>query len=381
MRSRLGRASRTRGTNGTDELTVASGLDLVFIGDSEVLVQFGTRSRPSELLRDSDLTGVLRRVLHPLRHGTAAREELLRQFHAAERAEAAQILDRLLELGILTSPSGSPVEQYLGFAVEDGRDLAEARVAVVGAGPLGARIAHSLMQHGVGYLRILDERLADDLWRAFLPLATIASVPDGTLAQDALRDMLVNAGDTEVETTEGGFGPAGVAAAVADIDFAVLATEQPHPRLAHLVNRACLQVETPWIAAGIDGNVGLVGPLFMPPETACYNDYETLARSTRPDPAMDRLYHRYLLGRGAGSFFPGTPAYAEIVSGFAVVGAVQQLLRGTSHALGRLVTIDFETMQVDVEDVLKLPRCPVCSVGRGADEPPFAPDGRPDLEG
>ncbi len=382
MKSRPYRTSAGRSPDGTDdELTVAHGLDLVFIGDSEVLVQFGTRSRPSELLRDSELTGVLRRVLYPLRNGTAAREALLRQFDVTERKEADTLLNGLIEMGIVTTPSRSPVDQYLGFSVEKDQHLADTRVAVIGAGPLGARIAHSLVQHGVGYIRLLDERAADGLWRAFLPLASMASPPDGQPAQVALRDMLLRVGNAEVETTEGGFGPDGVTTAVADVDLAVLAMEQPHPRLAHLVNRACLRADRPWIAAGIDGNVGLIGPLFMPPETACYNDYETLARSTRPDPAMDRAYHRYLLNRGTGSFFPGVPSYADIVSGFTVVGAVQQLLRGTSHSLGRLVSIDFEAMQIDVEDVLKLPRCPVCSAGRGADEPPFPPDERPDLEG
>jgi bacteriocin biosynthesis cyclodehydratase domain-containing protein len=364
-----------------DELTVAQGLDLLFIGDNEVLVQFGTRSRPSELLRDSELTGVLRRVLYPLKHGVAAREALLGQFDIAEREEAETLLNGLIEKGIVTTRSTSPVDQYLGFSVEQDRHLAEARVAVIGAGPLGARIAHSLVQHGVGYIRLLDERAADDLWRTFLPLATMVSPPDGQAAQEALRDLLLRVGIAEVSTTEGGFGPDGVTAAVADVDLAVLATEQPHPRLAHLVNRACLRADRPWLTAGIDGNVGLIGPLFLPPETACYNDFETLARSTRPDPAMDRAYHRYLLNRGTGSFFPGLPSYADVVSGFTVVGTVQQLLRGTSHLLARLVSIDFETMQVDVEDVLRLPRCPVCSEGRAAEQPPFPPAERPDLEG
>jgi bacteriocin biosynthesis cyclodehydratase domain-containing protein len=381
VKGRPNRTSAGASAAGTDDLTVAYGLDLVFIGDSEVLVQFGTRSRPSELLRDSELTGVLRRVLFPLRYEAVGREALLREFDATERKEADAILDRLIALGIVTTPSRSPVDQYLGFSVEKGQHLADARVAVIGAGPLGARIAYSLVQHGVGYIRLLDERVADGLWRTFLPLASMSTKTDDQPAQVALRDILRTVGNAEVETTAGGFESEGVTTAVAEIDLAVLATEQPHPRLAHLVNRACFRANKPWIAAGIDGNLGLIGPLFLPPETPCYNDYETLARSTRPDPAMDRTYHRYLLDRGTGSFFPGVPSYADIVGGFTTVGAVQQLLQGTSHLLARLVSIDFQNMQMNAEDVLKLPRCPVCGGGRVAVEPPYPPDARPDLEG
>ena len=43
-------------------LVAAGGLDLVFISDDELLIQFGIRSRPSELLRDADLTGILQKL-------------------------------------------------------------------------------------------------------------------------------------------------------------------------------------------------------------------------------------------------------------------------------------------------------------------------------
>ena len=127
------------------------------------------------------------------------------------------------------------------------------------------------------------------------------------------------------------------------------------------------------------GNIGLAGPLFVPPDTACYNDYEMLGRATTSNPAMDGLYHRFLLHRGSGSFFPGLPAYVDIVAGFGALAAVQYLIGGSSMAVARLIAIDFDEMRVDVEDVLKLPRCPVCGGGRVPAEPPFPPAARADL--
>jgi hypothetical protein len=46
-------------------------------------------------------------------------------------------------------------------------------------------------------------------------------------------------------------------------------------------------------------------------------------------------------------------------------------MRGTSHLLGRVMAIDFDGMRIDVEDVLKLPRCPVCAASRAPYRPPF----------
>jgi hypothetical protein len=66
------------------------------------------------------------------------------------------------------------------------------------------------------------------------------------------------------------------------------------------------------------------------------------------------------------------PVYAEIVAGYATLAVVHFLVRGASFALGRVLTLDFDRMLIDVEDVLKLPRCPVCGRERSAYQPAFS---------
>ena len=77
---------------------------------------------------------------------------------------------------------------------------------------------------------------------------------------------------------------------------------------------------------------------------------------------------------GVPPFLTGLPAYADIVAGNASVAAVHYLVRGTSHLLGRVMIIDFGGMRIDTEDVLRLPRCPVCASRRPPYRPPF-PEG------
>lgn len=351
---------------------VAEGLDLVVISDDEVLVQFGTRSHPSELLRDSDVTGILGKLIARLLGGPAKVSELLSELGAEQQAEAQILIESLLQCGFLTDIRTDPTEQYLSYTFSGKSRLTECSVSLIGNGPIGARVAHSLLQHGIRRLTLLDERKANSLWHSLFPTISEGGRADERPVQAILRDRLLAAGYSDVEALDRKLDAAGVESAVNQSDLTVVALEQPDLRLAHLVNRFCLRDRKPWLLAGIDGNLGLIGPLFLPLHTACYNDYRVLADAATPSPAMARKHRQHILGRAVGSFFPGLPAYAEIVAGYASLATIHFLLRDTCFALGRVLTIDFERMLIDVEDVLKLPRCPVCAAERSAYQPAFS---------
>ncbi len=353
-------------------LRISEGLDLILISDNEVLVQFGTRSYPSELLRDTDLTGILGRLTSRLLQGPVKLSDLLLGLRTEAQAEARILISDLLQSGILTDVQKSPVEQYLHYTFTGESRLAERSVSLLGTGPIGVRLAYSLLQHGIGRITLLDDRKADNLWYSFLPLGPNLSSPNGSPTHVILQDRLLAAGYTGVESLDVQLDTVGVEAAVTRSDFIILALEQPDLRLAHLVNRFCIRDRKPWLLTTIDGNFGLVGPLFLPVHTACYNDYRTLADAAIPSPEMARRYHQHFLQRGARSFFPGLPAYAEIVAGYASLAIVHFLVRNSSFALGRVLTMDFDRMLIDVEDVLKLPRCPVCGGEKSAFQAPFS---------
>jgi bacteriocin biosynthesis cyclodehydratase domain-containing protein len=309
------------------ELAVAAGIDLVLLSEDEVLVQFGSRSHPSELLRDADLTGLLGTLARRLLDGSVVLGELVAAVREQDRDEARKVVLDLLERGILTDVRRDPVEQYLRYTFDDAQHLERRAVSVLGSGALADRIASSLGEH--------------------------------PLAVDRLD------GDVDLESAQG---------AARTSDLLMLALDRPSPGLAHVVNRVCLQTRTPWLLATIDGSRGLTGPLFAPPNTACYNDYRTLVEATTPSAPMVRRYERWARANGRPRAFAGLPAYADIVAGFASLAAVHFLSRGTSFAIGRQLLVDFERMRIDVEDVLKLPRCPVCGPARSGYRPAFVPE-------
>jgi bacteriocin biosynthesis cyclodehydratase domain-containing protein len=309
------------------ELVVAAGIDLVLLSRDELLVQYGTRFRPSELFRDDELTGLLGTLVDSLRSGPVRVMSLVAAVAPQLREEARRVVADLVERGFLTDVGRDLVTQYLAYTFEGSRDAGEQPVTVIGAGPLGARIASSLASHPVGRIELLAERAPG--------VDAIRSAVDGTA-------------------------------------LTVVALERTDLRLAHLVNRVCLELRRPWLHAGMDGNRGLIGPLFVPPYTACFNDYWTLVAATTPSPAMANAYRRRTSSREDNDLPSGPPVFADIVAGHAVLAVLHFLLRDTSFAVGRQVVVDFDSLRIDVEDVLKLPRCPVCGTDRPSRRPVIA---------
>jgi len=353
---------------------VAEGLDLVFISDNELLIQFGTRSRPSELLRDRDLTGILRKTVGRLLRSPQTLEDLLAVLDAEQRPEARKLLEDLFARGVVTDVETTPVEQYLRYTFTGECSLRDRSVTIIGAGPIGARIAQNLLLHGVTRIAFLDDRKTDEIWSSLVPFAHTVVGASPRASSEALRDALLAASHPDVQSVSGQLDAEGVEAAVLKSDFSILALEQPNVRLSHFVNRFCIRHRKPWMIAAVDGNFGLVGPLFIPVHTACYNDYQVLADAATASQAMVRKHRQYLDRRPAASFFPGLPAYADIVSSWASLAVVNFLLRNTSFVLGRVTVIDFDSMAIETEDVLKMPRCPVCSREKPAYRPPFGSD-------
>src|SRR5438067_1508533 len=127
-----GLAEQLGGVDTKDGLRVAEGLDLVPISDNEVLVQFGSRSYPSQLLRDTDLTGVLGRIVSRLELQPATVQELVEQVAPEHRDEAKRVIENLRDQGILTEVGASAVDQYLAYTFTGETRLAEASVSLVG---------------------------------------------------------------------------------------------------------------------------------------------------------------------------------------------------------------------------------------------------------
>jgi bacteriocin biosynthesis cyclodehydratase domain-containing protein len=306
---------------------VADGLDVVPLSEDEVLIRFGTRSEPTELLRDIDLHGTLAEMFRRFEQGPRSVDELTQGFEGERLRDARETLTDLIERGILVDASASLLEHYLGFALTGASSLADARVGVIDTGSVGRRFAAALGELGVEPAAFAHD--ADDV--------------------ESLGEFARN------------------------VRVGVVALDGPNVYLPHVVNRVFLREQTPWLLATLDGARGLIGPLFVPGRTACYNDLDVLATSNWAAPTVERRYRRHLRAN-ARRIASGPPIHGSLVADYAALATLQFLLRGCSFAVGRLLTIDFERMRIDVENVLRLPRCPVCGDLRRSARAPLPVD-------
>jgi len=354
-------------------LCPADGLDLVLVSDDELLVQFGTRSRPSELFRDDDLTGVIGTLVRKVLSGAVSLRQLLESVRVDQRDDARNFVQSLVEQGIIGDIEQGSIRQYLNYTLTGHAGVADRKVTIIGAGPVAARVAHNLLRQGVGHVRLFDGRPTDATWLGAIPFGSSPASDIGRPAHAALGERLHRLGYENVSHVDSAARTA-AEDAVEGANLVILALEHPNLQLAHTINRVCIRSETPWLHAVIDGNLGSIGPQFLPPDTACYNDYQSLTIAAAPSGAMARRYRKHVLDHPKTSFFVGLPAFTDVVAGHASIAASRFLLCGTSPWVGRVMTVDFDGMDIDVEDVLKLPRCPVCATGRSSYRPPF-PEG------
>lgn len=205
-------------------LGVAEGLDLVLISPDEILVQFGTRSHPSQLFCDPNLTGILARTVGPLLKGPKKLGDLLAAMGDEAEAAAEQIID-LLDQGILADIRTSAVEQYLAYTFTGNSTLSGHRVGLIGAGPVGvARWSFSTTAQPTRFGPSLCQRIR----------------------------VLAATGKPRPPSCSGDISPRG-------------ARSRGSPRRGARRERrraACRWVRFGSTRAGTDGNIGLVRPLF-----------------------------------------------------------------------------------------------------------------------
>ncbi|MGQ0535143.1 MAG: TOMM precursor leader peptide-binding protein [Methanobacteriota archaeon] len=332
------------------------------VTDDEVIIVHGMRSPLNHHLVDEKLTGVLAKALSRF-ESPVAPETVLSEF-SAHRDDLAPLFADLQEAGILVPAGLETISAF--YRVQTGRDstLAAKKVAILGAGPLGARIAASLARVRVGEVRLVDGRPApsEEIVRSYMPFPgernghhDIADVVKAGLDEVGLgRSVTVRKAALTAEEE--------VRNAVDGADFIVVALDRYQPLALQIVNRVSLAKKKPFLLVLADGSLAMVGPMFVPPRTSCYlcfeHHYEAALMIHPPHKA-----YKTLIGTEEPTGFigpPPVPPILDTLAGLAAYHATQFLLRGVSALENRVNVHDFERLIVDLQDVFRLPRCPAC---------------------
>jgi len=228
--------------------------------------------------------------------------------------------------------------------------IANARVALIGAGALGTVSAELLVRAGVGFLRIID--------RDFVELSNLQR--QSLYDEDDVRNNLPKAiaaaarlkrinSTVHIEPIVDDVNPSTVEDYIKDVDLVLDALDNFETRF--VINDACAKHLRPWIYSSAVGSYGLVMPI-VPAKSPCLRCMIGSLPAPGSSPTCDT----------AGVIGPITHIIASIQ-----VAEALKWITGTGETKDlQLITYDvwthrFHRMSLGA-DVMK--ECPVCAEGR-----------------
>lgn len=338
-------------------------LKFIFCGEDEILVLHGVRSKFNQTVRDEGRTHLLGRVLRSLTSPTSL-QDLQKQkvIQEKELEDAEELVETLASQGFLMKADEHPIVSYLDAIVGGNQSLNEICVGIVGAGPLGTRVAEEFAKIGVGRMQIIDDRCIENgkINQAQFNLP-LTHIKEGRPYVECLEAHLLDLGYDQLKVLNKPYhNQDALETLFGTSNFVVVTSEVFSSHLFHTADLTALATEKPWISAFMDGSEACIGPIYVPGETGCYNEFEIQSEATLSiHPSEYYTYKEEMSKNGLYSHQFVFPPYISIAAGF-VAGAVSSfLLSGKSYLIGRCFRIDFEKPYVDYEEILKLPRSPV----------------------
>ncbi len=341
-------------------------LKFIFCGEDEILVLHGVRSKFNQTIRDEGRTHLLGRVLRRLA-SPASLQDLQEQkvIGEGELEDAEELISTLTSQGFISPANESPIVSYLNAIVGGNQDLDNICIGIVGAGYLGSRVAEEFAKIGVGQMQILDDRHIENATvdqAQFNRSSTY--IEKGRSYVESLELHLLDLGYDRLKAIKESYhNQDALESLFGASNFVVATSEVFSSHLFHTVDLSALSAEKPWISAFMDGSEACIGPIYVPGETCCYNEFEIQSEATLSVKHSEYYtYKEEMSKNGLYSHQFAFPPYASIAAGFVAGAASSFLLSGKSSLIGRCFRINFEKPYVDYEEILKLPRSPV-SVG------------------
>jgi len=330
---------------------------VIACGADEVVVRHGARSRFSRIISDSGRTGLLGKVLAWFTTPNSIAKLIeTGAVHEPDEPAVSELIAYLLGEGVLVDPRATVQAIYLSRILGLPGDLKSRSSAVIGAGRVGDAIVQELTDLGVGRIVLLDEGRVETNGHA-----------RGSRKRGADGTAGAKPGETPLVVMPGSRDDVDSLRAVFEsVDLVVAAIDGFSSRFLHVANQAALDSGRPWLAVCVDGSEACIGPVFVPGETACYNEFEIQQEASLSVTRDDYFLYKESTNGAAAAGRVVLPTFARIAAGFAGIAVAHYLASGRSALVGRCHRIDFERMTVDYEDVLRMPRCPACSPGRAA---------------
>ncbi len=337
-------------------------LKFIFCGEDEILVLHGMRSKFNQTIRDEGRTHLLGRVLRRL-VSPASLQDLQEQkvIEEEELEDAEELLTTLSSKRFISPANESTIASYLNAVVGGNQVFDNICIGIVGGGYLGSRVAEELAKIGVGQMQILDDRRVENVAvdKAQFNLPPIY-IEKGRPYVGCLKSHLSDLGYDRLKAIKEPYhNQDALENLFSASNFVVATSEVFSSHFFHTVDITALAAEKRWMSAFIDGSEACIGPIYIPGETCCYNEFEIQSEATLSIQHSEYYtYKEEMSKNGLYSHQFAFPPYASIAAGFVACTISSFLLSGKSSLIGRCFRINFEKPYVDYEEVLKLPRSP-----------------------
>lgn len=311
---------------------------LVAHGPDTVEIRHGVWNPVSFVLNDESESGNLYRVLQRL-DGTATPAGLAREL-GVPREEVEGLIDHLDGLGVLESGPSSALDYYLdnvqlgSFGIDVPRAQDTRRIVVMGEPSLADSVGELLRQVEPNATIVA----ADDRHRRIVCDDDVSWLFDGIRFHEQMQVF---------ETWKD--------------SFVLMASSVINPLHYKVLNRAALEHGFPWMHAAIDGPFLLIGPIFVPHRSACYECFEQRITMNLRDAASYVAYKDALVKRQIKS---GTMPIASMLRALIASHSAMEIVNFTrtnySFVLGKVLAIFLPTMEFTYNEVLRVPGCPAC---------------------
>ena len=293
---------KTESLSPQDQLVINPAVSIIRGSDDEIMSRFGSRSRSSYRITDTNGHGVLadfvRAFVRP-----AIPAEVAAHFGINDDTRQ-EFIEKLTEGSLLISPEQVRYSQLIsGMHITPERD--DQVLTVVGTGRMAESVAGNLTD-----LTSSEIEISHDAERAF-----------------------------------------------DESDFVVVCADRLDQAFFYDADEYARISETPWHLSYLDGAEIVVGPTFIPGSTTNYFDRDTLDESAR----TLRFEHQYmaLASPDIEADAPIPLFIAQMAAGWTTAAVAQHLWGPGSFLEDHVLRIDLERMQVIRDRVLRLARNPV----------------------
>lgn len=202
------------------------------------------------------------------------------------------------------------------------------------------------------------------------PVTVIGQAPLATYIEAALKDNGLTVATVNSGEVQAAFISTGAAALDRLLASAIPIVVEPDvpSSLIEELNRRAARSCRPWMIVGAWNRRSLVGPILVPPDTACYKCYRRRLDSHRRYLSAYRTLEQWRQTQtGPQPAEPVLPAIAQLVAQWTALEMLAYLSGiQPARTIGRVLVYYPQDARISFETVTKVPWCPVCANGDAA---------------